>query len=151
MSHTFGIFKSSVDFNTCMYKKISFLVYINLYMLHQLLVQIKSTMIRSILHIIILHKYFTDYQHFIECDQSILIETSSWNQRIFSEPPQLIRDSHYMVVLKPFYIVFPPCKVSNPTDRSYFHNKVVGVFTHRLPWFERIFQKVCGIEVICMF
>ena len=29
---------------------------------------------------------------------SILIEPSSWNQRFFSEPPQLITDSHYMVL-----------------------------------------------------
>ena len=27
-----------------------------------------------------------------EDDQSILIQTSSWNQRFFSEPPQLIRE-----------------------------------------------------------
>ena len=33
-------------------------------------------------------------QLFPEDDQSILIETSSWNQQFFSE---LIRDSHYMV------------------------------------------------------
>ena len=31
-------------------------------------------------------------------DQNILIETSSWNQRFFSEPPQLIRDSRYLVL-----------------------------------------------------
>ena len=35
-----------------------------------------------------------------EDDQSILIETSSWNQ-----PPQLIRDSHYMVLP----LTFPYC------------------------------------------
>ena len=37
-----------------------------------------------------------------EDDQSILIETSSWNQRFFSEPPQLIRDSHNMVLPQTF-------------------------------------------------
>ena len=31
-----------------------------------------------------------------------LIETSSWNQQFFSEPPQLIRDSHYMVLPQTF-------------------------------------------------
>ena len=30
--------------------------------------------------------------------EHILIETSSWNQRFFSEPPQLIRDSQYMML-----------------------------------------------------
>ena len=37
-----------------------------------------------------------------EDDQNILIETSSWNQRFFLEPPQLIRDSHDMVLLQTF-------------------------------------------------
>ena len=30
--------------------------------------------------------------------------TRSWNQLFFSEPPQLIRDSHYIV--KPFYYMY---------------------------------------------
>ena len=38
-------------------------------------------------------------QLFPEDDQSILIETSSWNQQFFSE---LIRDSHYMVLPQTF-------------------------------------------------
>ena len=45
---------------------------------------------------------FTHLQLSPEDDQSILIETSSWNQRFFSEPPQLIRDSHYMVLPQTF-------------------------------------------------
>ena len=39
---------------------------------------------------------------FPEDDQSIPIETSSWNQRFFSGSPQLIRDSHYMVLPQTF-------------------------------------------------
>ena len=38
-----------------------------------------------------------------EDDQSMLIETSSWNQRFFSEPPQLIRDSQWCYH-KPFHV-----------------------------------------------
>ena len=44
-----------------------------------------------------------------EDDQSILIERLSWHQRFFWEPPQLIRDSHYMVLSANLYI-------------SYFHH-----------------------------
>ena len=48
-----------------------------------------------------------------EDDQSILIETSSWNQRFFSEPPQLIRESNYMVLPQTFLLT-----VFNMTLRS---------------------------------
>ena len=37
-----------------------------------------------------------------EDDQSILIKMSSWNQRFFLEPPQPIRNSHYMVLPQTF-------------------------------------------------
>ena len=37
-----------------------------------------------------------------EDDQGILIKTSSWNQRFVWEPPQPIRDSHYMVLPQTF-------------------------------------------------
>ena len=43
-----------------------------------------------------------DIQHAFSRRRSASIETSSWNQRFFSEPPQLIRDSHYMVLPQTF-------------------------------------------------
>ena len=57
-------------------------------------------------------------------DQSVLIETSSWNQRFFSaEPPQLIiRDSHYMVLQQtfPYQILLIQQHKSWVFFRSYF-------------------------------
>ena len=56
-----------------------------------------------------------------EDDQSILIETSSWNQRFFSEPPQLISDSHYMVLPQ----TFPYCISTMQSFKSYLVIKLL--------------------------
>ena len=46
----------------------------------------------------------------------ILIETSSWDIQFFLEPPQLIRDSHYMVFLQTF-----PYRIPYFFSKSFFY------------------------------
>ena len=75
-----------------------------------------------------------------EDDQNILIETSSWNQQFFSEPPQL----NYTLYM---YSLSLHSVAANLTTLMNLHQKLTFLnFKHFL---NQIFHKVCGsIHVI---
>ena len=105
-----------------LYKIKKILLMLNLKCTYNSIHQITSF---QILLCIILHKNWKKkYIKPPEDDQSIPIETSSWNQRFFSEPPQLIRDSHYMVLPQ----TFPYRNSSMQSFKSYLHKTCIFQF-----------------------